>query len=387
MDEANLHYFRRGLLLHQLPVMGLAGNKKRSKLSTDPNNNAWAKSTNNFGHRILASQGWKPGDYLGAENAAHSDHYTAANASHIRVLLREDNLGLGAKVGGKSNAETFGLSTLSGIFGRLNGASDEDVQKKQDALRDAELRSYQDVKYGFINFVRGGLLVGDKIEDAQEKKLPQKTADAKMATADDSAKNGQKRKADDVEEGGKESSKKRKAGKGDAGASEAASEAKEKKQRKKERKYAEEESKAKDSEFTEEASNSSDSSADARAAKRQAKRERKERRRADREERRSEKNEDSDGKSRMKEDKRARKEERRRRKEEKRRARAEKSDTAAPDTTTTTTVATPATSGTSTPTQPAFGRQAIRQRYIQQKRMASMDPKALNEILMIKAQA
>lgn len=78
-------------------------------------------------------------------------------------MLRDDNLGLGAQVG-KGNAETFGLSLFSGVLGRLNGKSDEAIEMQQSAERDAELRSYQAQKYGTINFVRGGLLVGDKIE-------------------------------------------------------------------------------------------------------------------------------------------------------------------------------------------------------------------------------
>ena len=107
--------------------MGLAGPRKRSKLSHDPNNTAWARSTDSFGHKILTAQGWKPGDYLGARDAEHASHYTAANASHIRVLLKDDNLGLGARrsggsgAGGGANAETFGLSQLAGLLGRLNG--------------------------------------------------------------------------------------------------------------------------------------------------------------------------------------------------------------------------------------------------------------------------
>ena len=46
-------------------------------------------------------------------------------------MLRDDNLGIGAKVGGKVNADTFGLSTLSGIFGRLNGKSEVEVEKQE----------------------------------------------------------------------------------------------------------------------------------------------------------------------------------------------------------------------------------------------------------------
>ncbi|KAI6854393.1 hypothetical protein KC338_g9275 [Hortaea werneckii] len=364
--------------------MGLSGNKKKTKLSTDPNNNNWAKSTNSFGHRILASQGWKPGDYLGATNAAHSDHYTAANASHIRVMLREDGLGLGAKVGGKSNAETFGLSTLSGIFGRLNGKSDEEVQKKQYDLRDAELRSYQAGKYGFMNFVRGGLLVGDKMEAEPEKTLPAKTVDAKSATAPAEVTQNNKRKAEDGSATEKSSKSRKKAERKDdetgaESASEPDAKRSEKSKSKKKQKRVEEPTDQSNSD-------SSDSSAKARSAEKQAKRERKEQRRAERAQRKADTGEDGDEKARLKQEKRAHKDERRKKKEEKRRARAEKSG----DSTATSSAAvTPATSGTSTPTtaQPAMGRQAIRQRYIQQKRMASMDSKALNEILMIKAPA
>lgn len=100
------------------------------------------------------------------QNADHADHYTAANASHIRILLREDNLGLGAQLG-KGNAETFGLSLFSGVLGRLNGKSDAEVEKQQGAIRDAELRNYHATKFGLMNFVSGGLLVGDTIQPAK----------------------------------------------------------------------------------------------------------------------------------------------------------------------------------------------------------------------------
>ncbi|TKA27734.1 hypothetical protein B0A50_04835 [Salinomyces thailandicus] len=386
--------------------MGLSGNKKKTKLSTDPNNNNWAKSTTNYGHRILASQGWKPGDYLGASNAAHADHYTAANASHIKVALREDGLGLGAKIGGKSNAETFGLSTLSGIFGRLNGKSEEEVQRKQEDLRDAELRSYQAVRHGVMNFVRGGLLVGDRIEDVPVKGVGAGTGAGKPAAVPAVAVEGdagKKRKAGDGEEKVSKSKKRKSSDRGEDQAADTTSDEKAdsvkhiktKKSKKPKTDAAQEETTAP------EPSDPSDTSAKAlRSAERRAKRLRKEQRRAAREQQQqqqsTETNDPADTKTRLKQEKRLRKEERRRRKESKRLARAEKSSSASTEASTT--AATPVTSsvggtGTSTPAtviaaQPvAFGRQAIRQRYIQQKRMASMDPKALNEILMIKAQA
>ncbi|KAK3670086.1 telomerase inhibitor [Recurvomyces mirabilis] len=348
-------------------AMGLAGEKRRGKLAQDPNNTAWSKSTDGFGHRILSQQGWKPGDYLGAENAAHGDHYTAANASHIKVLLREDNLGLGAKLGGAGNAETFGLSTLSGIFGRLNGKSEAEVEKQQSSLRDAELRTYQSQKYGHMNFVRGGLLVGDKIEESPDNKLAAKTIDSKGAGVDQlPATKKKKRKVESDALGvddGKRSEKRRRKADIDTALPEVV-----------EGLIPGEPSESTDKELL-----------------KAAKRLRKEKRRAAKQD---EPTEVENEKTRLKQEKKARKEERRLRKEQKRLGKAAKSadddltsSTTASSNALTTPVVSELPSGTSTPTSGLFAgsRHAVRQRYIMQKRAASMDPKALNEILMIKA--
>ncbi|TKA71128.1 hypothetical protein B0A55_08212 [Friedmanniomyces simplex] len=388
--------------------MGLGAPKRRERLSHDPNNTAWTRSTNNYGHRILSSQGWKAGDYLGAENASHADHYTAANASHVRVLLREDNLGLGAKVGGKGNAETFGLSTLSSIFGRLNGKCDVDVEKQQRNLRDAELRTYQTQKHGFMNFVRGGLLVGDKIEAFPDTKIAAQTVDAHGPAVVVDTKASKKRKAGkdaprfETEDGSKEQRKKRKSTVSDdipGGVKAASVAAKGGMEERNHRASGPDSTVIDTAPALAETASALASVAALDDEEKAAKRQRKEQRRAERAARKPEEDTPKDEKARMKQEKRARKEERRKRKEEKRALKATEASSASEPTTTTTTVVTTAiptpatsemTSGVSTPTQgaPAFagGRHAIRQRYIMQKRMASMDPRALNEILMIKAQ-
>ncbi|KAK1062342.1 telomerase inhibitor [Friedmanniomyces endolithicus] len=364
--------------------MGLGAPKRREKLSHDPNNTAWTRATDNYGHRILSSQGWKTGDYLGAENAPHADHYTAANASHVRVLLREDNLGLGAKVGGKGNAETFGLSTLSSIFGRLNGTSEGDVEKLERGLRDAELRSYQAEKHGYMNFVRGGLLVGDTIEEFPDTKIALKTVDAKQPAGFEVGKASKKRKVDkdapdvETESGSKERRKKQKPDVGDEASANMENVTQE------------------PVPAVAETASASDLVTLGDDEEKAAKRQRKAQRRAKREAREPANDDVKDEKARLKLEKRARKEGRRKRKEEKRTLKAAELSSDSDPTTTvgTSAIATPAssvlTSGVSTPVQgaPAFagGRHAIRQRYIMQKRMASMDPRALNEILMIKAQ-
>ncbi|KAF4555269.1 SNF2 family N-terminal domain-containing protein 10 [Elsinoe fawcettii] len=155
--------------------MGLAGPKRRTKISADPNNTSWSSRTDRFGHKILTSQGWTPGSFLGASDAKHQAHYTAANASHIRVLLKDDNLGLGASRS-KEGAETFGLDQFSGLLGRLNGKSEEALGKEDDARRDVRLRLWAD-RRGGVRFVSAGFLVGDKVEKLRREEVERKEAE------------------------------------------------------------------------------------------------------------------------------------------------------------------------------------------------------------------
>jgi Pin2-interacting protein X1 len=247
----------------------------------------------------------------------------------------------------------------------LNGKSEVEVQKQADTQRDLELQTYQAQKWGGMNFVYGGLLVGDKMEEDEKKKLAEWNAKVTQG----------KRKAGE-EEGPAEAeaaSKKRKHGnesKSEGSESSDDSEAvKEKKHKKKSKK----------------GEAAADSSSD--AAERAAKKERKEKRRKDGKT-------GSDDKAQAKEEKRARKEERRKRREEKRRRKEAKGkastqtsrdassdssedEAAAPE------VKRPAVTAMSF----AGGRHAVRQRYIMQKRQAGMNPQAMAEILMLKATA
>ncbi|OAL06820.1 hypothetical protein IQ06DRAFT_237235 [Phaeosphaeriaceae sp. SRC1lsM3a] len=178
--------------------MGLAAPKNRSKISNDPQNTNWANNTTRFGHRILQSQGWQPGESLGASDAAHAAHYTAASQSHIRVFLKDDNLGLGAKRGSE-RAENFGLAGLESILGRLNGKEAE-VKKEEERREEIEKRAFVYRKYGMMNFVSGGFLVGDKIKSRDEiKKEPEVKVEVKSepesdAAADDGSNKKRKRR-------------------------------------------------------------------------------------------------------------------------------------------------------------------------------------------------
>lgn len=312
-------------------------------MSQDPNNTAWSRSTTNYGHKILSQQGWQPGSYLGATDAAHADHYTAANASHIRVMLREDNLGLGAKVGG-NNAETFGLSLFSGVLGRLNGKTEAEVEKQQGALRDAELRR----GYGMMGFVSGGFLVGDKIERRPTKSQLQLASE--VATEEGPKTKKRKVEDDTVDQDAAQSSEKKS-------------------------------KKAKDS------GEQSTSSGEDGIAKKPT---RKEKRRKE-DDNGETSTDDKANRAQEKQEKRVRKEERRRRKEERRARREAKALRKLKDSASQTPTTEANTSDSEASTKPQTtivstgNRQAVRQRYIQQKRMASMNPQAMKEIFMMKA--
>ena len=139
---------------------------RKFKLSNDPNNTKWSKNTTSFGHKIMTEQGWTPGQFLGAQDAPHAEFHTEANASHIRVVLKDDNLGIGAKKGsGVNQGECVGLDVFQTLLGRLNSTDEEEYVKEQNRREDLKRAIYTEQKWGTIRFVHGGFLIGDKIQD------------------------------------------------------------------------------------------------------------------------------------------------------------------------------------------------------------------------------
>ncbi|KAM3074390.1 telomerase inhibitor [Clarireedia jacksonii] len=118
---------------------------------------------------MLKSQGWTPGEYLGAKNASHAEFHTSANASHIRVMVKDNNLGLGAKIGsGVGHGECTGLDVFQNLLGRLNGKEEMELEREQKSREDLKRAIYAERKWGSVRFVRGGVLVGDKIQELIE---------------------------------------------------------------------------------------------------------------------------------------------------------------------------------------------------------------------------
>ena len=89
---------------------------------------------------------------------------TPASASHIRVTVKDDTLGLGARP--KLLDEPTGLDAFKGLLGRLNGKSDVELEKEQRKRDDIKLARYAATKWQAVRFVRGGLLVQEKTDAA-----------------------------------------------------------------------------------------------------------------------------------------------------------------------------------------------------------------------------
>ncbi|KAL0938692.1 Protein PXR1 [Colletotrichum truncatum] len=349
--------------------MGLAQAKTRRKISKDPNNTKWTKDTDSFGQKILRSQGWEPGQYLGAKDAAHAVHHTAANASFIRVALKDDMLGLGFKQA--RDDRVTGMDVFSDLLGRLNGKSSEAIDSERQARAKLQSTLYCDTKFGPMRFVSGGWLVGDQVkESANEEPKKEEEDDVKMedvpVVADASSKSSKKRKAEE--------------------SSDESSSSEDEKARKKRRKEEKKDKKRKSKAVKEDASEDTQDDAE-KKAKKDKKKEKKEKKKAEKESDADSSDEKSSKKKHKKDEeteseKVARKEEKRRRKEEKR-AKKEASRESS---------STPAVTGTSTPASGAStpvlrGHHAVRSRWIAQKKMATMDDKALNQIFMIKSQS
>ncbi|KAL8406340.1 hypothetical protein RB596_004984 [Gaeumannomyces avenae] len=342
--------------------MGLAGPKNKRKLGNDPNNTKWSRNTDSFGHRMLRSQGWQPGQFLGPQDSAHAAFHTAASASHIRVALKDDNLGLGAKI--NRGDECTGLNAFKEMLARLNGKSEAAIEQDKKAKEDHMRSVYIERKFGTVRFVRGGFLVGDKMEEST--KIANKDGASKKS--EDSAAASS---AEGVVEAKVKKEKKSKKRKADDAEVDARSKEERRSDRKKRRKEASETGGG-DNRTPETENDASSTESKSRSKK---EKEKKEKRKLKEEGAAAAEKDSVDNKSGKRKDKT---------KEKKKTRDSEgnvdeepsRESTAAPPTG----ASTPTGSGTSTPVSQVSARFLSRRRFIAQKRMALNDPQALNQV-------
>ena len=326
----------------------------------------------------MRSQGWAPGEYLGAKDASHSEYYGAASASHIRAVIKDDNMGLGARR--NQGDECTGLDALQDLLSRLNGKSEEAMGEERRKREDTKINKYLHRKLGTVRFVYGGLLVGDKVQELADS-LKEKDQGAARVPGPDGAgppsaegegakkekKSSKKRKSEDREGTASEPKKSKKRKTGDAD-EDSKSKRKDKKDKKDKKKSKDKDVAREDSE----ASQKDDESDEAAATLKKAKKEKKEKK----EKRRKAKEGDDDEKSADAPDSQSRKKKKRKSDSE---AGGEASQAS-------TKASTPSGSGISTPISGAVPhRHLARSRFIAQKRAAVMDQAALNQIFMVKA--
>ncbi|KAH7163307.1 hypothetical protein B0J13DRAFT_538323 [Dactylonectria estremocensis] len=366
----------------------LAENKTRSKINKDPNNTKWTRDTTTFGQKILRAQGWQPGQFLGAENAPHSELHTAANASYIRVALKDDMKGLGFSR--SKEDEITGLDVFQDLLSRLNGKSDVAVEEDRQTRLAVKTNYYVEQRWGPMRFVRGGLLVGDELKEvpkkedesngsSNESEVKEEGADVEM-TEDSHPKESKK---------DKKSKKRKAADDGDADTSSRESDSKSKKRRKEERKLKDtedntDEAKArkkekkdkKDKKRSKKIAEGSDDEASASDEK--------SRKRKSKSKDASQSPEDSeDDRVKSKKSKKDKKE--KQDKKDKKKRRKEEVDTSGVSTPVESAVSTGTTTPATGTSTPRGSRNFVRARFIAQKRQAVMDTKALNQIFMVKA--
>ncbi|KEF53830.1 uncharacterized protein A1O9_10232 [Exophiala aquamarina CBS 119918] len=113
----------------------------------------------------MTKQGWKEGQSLGNRSSVHVglNDVDRLAAARVGVLFKDNNLGLGAKHKSKDlEGQRTGLDAFQGLLGRLNGKSDQELQKEEKKVEDRKLEMYVKGRWGGMVFVKGGTLVGDR---------------------------------------------------------------------------------------------------------------------------------------------------------------------------------------------------------------------------------
>lgn len=341
-------------------ILSLPSKKKWAK---DPNNNAWSRNTDTFGQKIMRSQGWAPGDYLGAKDASHSEYYGAANASHIRAVLKDDNMGLGAKR--NQGDECVGLDAFQELLGRLNGKSEESLDEARKKREEANINKYLHRKLGTVRFVFAGYLVGDKVQALADELKREKEAEAmdkakdEITTEGKKEKKSKKRKAEAEDSTKTPSEKKSKKSKTEDADDDSKARRREKKERKRREKEASKEDSTEPAAEAEETKNDELSEDESPLARKKSKKEKKDKKEKRNKAKDAEEDDGSDSVSNKK----------------KKKSKFEKDDKI--NSAESSVASTPLASGTATPIP---HRHLARQRFIAQKRAAVMDQAALNQV-------
>lgn len=145
---------------------------RRAKISHDPNNTAWSRSSTTYGQKILQSHGWKPGSFLGARDTIRSVSPIIPSLPQVKIVLKDNNLGLGARGGANCvNEQRTGLDEFQEILRRLNGHSGLQLERQGNCCLDRMKPVHLASRIGAVRFVSGGFLGGTRQEEPVEEHM------------------------------------------------------------------------------------------------------------------------------------------------------------------------------------------------------------------------
>ncbi|KAL8185030.1 UNVERIFIED_CONTAM: PIN2/TERF1-interacting telomerase inhibitor 1 [Gekko kuhli] len=129
----------------------LAEPRRKQKWSVDPQNSTWSKDESKFGQKMLEKMGWSKGKGLGAQEQGKTEH--------IRVRVKNNNLGLGASINHEDNwiahQDDFNqlLADLNNCHGQDGAEPAPGEQKKTFNLEEKSKISRKRVHY--VKFAKG----------------------------------------------------------------------------------------------------------------------------------------------------------------------------------------------------------------------------------------
>lgn len=129
--------------------MGLAGVKKSTRIGIDPRNTKWINNENGIGHKLLAAQGWAPGQGLGDSMKGRT--------INIKTTYKDDTAGIGCAP--QHAQEWAGLSAFNDIFARINNEDMVNTVSHDSGLKNKDRVIFMETKakrMGLdVRFVKG----------------------------------------------------------------------------------------------------------------------------------------------------------------------------------------------------------------------------------------
>ncbi|KAL9620787.1 MAG: hypothetical protein Q9160_004687 [Pyrenula sp. 1 TL-2023] len=106
----------------------------------------------------------------------------------VKVAYKDDNLGLGAKVG--EQEKDLSADLFAGLLGRLNGRAEEELVEEEKKREQRRLEKYVMGKWGGVLFVKGGVLV--QTEDFKKTAEPETRTKIEASDVDETMASNEK---------------------------------------------------------------------------------------------------------------------------------------------------------------------------------------------------